>query len=98
LDKLIEFAPLLGRGCLVTAGVAVLALVLATLLGALGAAAKLSGSPVWRGAAQIYTTIVRGIPDLVLILLVYFGGQRLLTTIVKSFDGDYLEISKFWAG
>jgi len=51
LDKLIEFAPLLGRGCLVTAGVAVLALVLATLLGALGAAAKLSGSPVWRGAA-----------------------------------------------
>lgn len=41
---------------------------------------------------------MRGIPDLVLILLVYFGGQRLLTTIVKSFDGDYLEISKFWAG
>ncbi|MFQ5565521.1 MAG: ABC transporter permease, partial [Paracoccaceae bacterium] len=44
------------------------------------------------------TTIVRGIPDLVLILLIYFGGQRLLTTVIKAFDGGYVEISKYWAG
>ena len=42
LENLIEFAPLLGSGVLVTVGVAVLSLVLATALGALGAAAKLS--------------------------------------------------------
>jgi His/Glu/Gln/Arg/opine family amino acid ABC transporter permease subunit len=98
LDKLLEFTPLLGRGVLVTVSVAVLALVLATFLGALGAAAKLSGGLVRRAVAQVYTTIVRGIPDLVLILLIYFGGQRLLTTIVKAMGGGYVEISKYWAG
>jgi His/Glu/Gln/Arg/opine family amino acid ABC transporter permease subunit len=70
LDKLIEFTPLLGRGVLVTVGVAVLALVLATALGALGAWAKLSRNLISRGLAQVYTTIVRGVPDLVLILLI----------------------------
>lgn len=98
MEKLLDFAPLLGRGCLVTISVAVLALVLATALGALGAAAKLSGGRIQRGAAQTYTTIVRGIPDLVLILLIYFGGQRLLSMVVKAFDGGYVEISKYWAG
>ena len=101
MDKLIEFSPLLGRGVLVTVGLAVLGLVLATGLGALGAWAKLSRSLISNVIAQVYTTIVRGIPDLVLILLIYFGGQRLLNTIVTLIGGDdagYVEISKFWAG
>ena len=98
MDKLIEFAPLLGRGCLVTISVAVLALVLATFLGALGAAAKLSGNLVQRGAAHTYTSIVRGIPDLVLILLIYFGGSRLVNVIAKALDLGYVDVSKFWAG
>ena len=98
MDKLIEFAPLLGRGALVTISVAVLALVLATALGALGAWAKLSSKLAARAIAQVYTTIVRGVPDLVLILLIYFGGQRLLNTVGHAMGADYLEISKFWAG
>jgi His/Glu/Gln/Arg/opine family amino acid ABC transporter permease subunit len=98
VDKLLEFTPLLARGCLVTVSVAVLALALATFLGALGAAAKLSRGLFRRGIAQIYTTIVRGVPDLVLILLIYFGGQRLLTIVVKAMGGGFVEISKYWAG
>lgn len=100
MDKLIEYTPLLLRGCRVTAGVAVLALLLATFLGALGAAGKLSHSPVSRGAAQTYTSVVRGIPDLVLILLIYFGGQRLVNAIaIDGFGGSRgIDISKFWAG
>jgi His/Glu/Gln/Arg/opine family amino acid ABC transporter permease subunit len=98
LDKLIEFAPLLGRGCLVTISVAVLALVLATFLGALGAAAKLSGNLIQRGAAHTYTSIVRGIPDLVLILLIYFGGSRLVNVAARALDLGYVDVSKFWAG
>ncbi len=98
MDNLIEYAPLLGSGVLVTVSVAVLSLVLATTLGALGAAAKLSRKLAPRAIAQTYTTIVRGIPDLVLILLIYFGGQRLLTTIGGAAGLDYIEISKFWAG
>ena len=98
MGNLIEFAPLLGSGVLVTIGVAVLSLVLATALGALGAAAKLSRNLVPRATAQLYTTIVRGIPDLVLILLIYFGAQRIMNQIGGLLDLDYIEISKFWAG
>jgi His/Glu/Gln/Arg/opine family amino acid ABC transporter permease subunit len=98
LDNLIEFAPLLGSGVLVTISVAVLSLVLATVLGALGAAAKLSRKLAPKALAQLYTTIVRGIPDLVLILLIYFGAQRIMNQIGGALDLDYIEISKFWAG
>ncbi len=98
MEKLLDYAPLLGRGLTITLSLAVLSLVLATFLGVLGAAAKLSGRPIQNGVAQVYTTIVRGIPDLVLILLIYFGGQRLLNAIGKAMGADYMEISKFWAG
>ena len=98
MNSLIEYAPLLGSGVLVTVSVAVLSLLLATALGTLGASAKLSRKLAPRAIAQVYTTIVRGIPDLVLILLIYFGGQRLLSTIVHAAGLDYIDISKFWAG
>jgi His/Glu/Gln/Arg/opine family amino acid ABC transporter permease subunit len=98
LDNLIEYAPLLGSGVLVTVGVAVLALVLATALGAIGASAKLSGKFVPGAITHAYTTLVRGVPELVMILLIYFGGQRLINQIGQALDLDYMEISKFWAG
>ncbi len=71
---------------------------LATALGGLGALAKLRGGLIGRGAASVYTTIVRGVPDLVLILLIYFGGQRLVNQVGGSLGLDYVEVSKFWAG
>lgn len=98
MERLIEYAPLLGQGTLVTISVALLSLALATGLGALGAAAKLSGGLFAGAVARVYTTIVRGVPDLVLILLIYFGGQRLVNDIGKALDLEYIEVSKFWAG
>ncbi len=98
MNNLIEYAPLLGGGVLVTVSLAVLSLVLATALGALAASAKLSGKFVPGAIAHAYTTLVRGIPELVLILLIYFGGQRLLNQIGGALDLDYIDISKFWAG
>ena len=98
MDKLLDYAPLLGRGAVITISVALLSLVLATLLGVLGASAKVGGGALSRGAAHTYTTIVRGIPDLVFILLIYFGGQRFLNDIGDLFGWDYVESSKFWAG
>jgi len=98
MEKLLDFAPLLGRGALTTIGVALFSLALATLLGVLGAAAKAGGGLMARGGAHTYTTIVRGIPDLVLILLVYFGGQRFINDLGDLLGWDYVEISKFWAG
>ena len=98
MDRLIEFIPLLGRGVIITVSVALLALVLATFLGTVGAAAKLSRGLGARLTAQAYTSIVRGIPDLVLILLIYFGGSRLLNAVSKMLGTGYIDVSKFWAG
>jgi His/Glu/Gln/Arg/opine family amino acid ABC transporter permease subunit len=98
MDKLIEYAPLLARGALVTIALALVSLVLATLLGALAAAGRIAGGPVSRGAVFVYTSIVRGVPDLVMILLIYFGGQRLLNTIVTSLGFETVALSPFWAG
>ncbi|MEM6680086.1 MAG: ABC transporter permease subunit, partial [Pseudomonadota bacterium] len=74
MNALIEYAPLLAEGTAVTIALALLSLALATALGAIGAAAKLSGNLAADWTARGYTTLVRGVPDLVLILLIYFGG------------------------
>lgn len=98
MGALLDYAPLLGQGALVTISLALLALTLATALGVAGAAAKLSDGLIWIGLARGYTTIVRGVPDLVLILLIYFGGQRLVNQIGGAFGADYIEVSEYWAG
>ncbi|MEM6357007.1 MAG: ABC transporter permease subunit [Pseudomonadota bacterium] len=98
MGELLEYAPLLAEGTGVTVSLAVLSLALATALGALGAAAKLSGRRRLGWPAGVYTTIVRGVPDLVLILLIYFGGQRFLNVVGGALGLDHIEVSKFGAG
>lgn len=99
MEALIAYARPLGQGALVTIGLAVLSLALATLLGALGAYGRLGGGRLGAGLVLAYTTIVRGIPDLVVILLVYFGGQRLVNTLAAAFGADTgFQVSPFLAG
>jgi arginine/ornithine transport system permease protein len=62
------------QGALLTVGVSLSALVLAVVLGMLGAAAKLSGRAPLVALATVYTTVVRGVPELVLMLLIFYGG------------------------
>ncbi|MGF1691136.1 ABC transporter permease [Photobacterium kagoshimensis] len=66
------------EGAWVTLQVALLSLLLAAILGMLGALAKLSPYRWARAVATVYTTVIRGIPDLVLMMLIFFGGQMLL--------------------
>ncbi len=98
MDNLIAYAPLLASGALVTISLALLSLLLATCLGALGAAGRISEARAGTWAVLVYTTLVRGIPDLVLILLVYFGGQRLLNVALGTIGLEPVTISTFWAG
>ena len=98
MDKLIEYSPLLARGAVVTVALAVVSLALATLLGGLAAAGRIGGGRIARGVVLTYTSIVRGIPDLVLILLVYFGGQRLLNVTLGLFGLPSVALSPFTAG
>ena len=82
-----------------TIALAVLSLALATLLGALGAAGRLGGGRLGRAAVLAYTTVVRGVPDLVMLLLVYFGGQRLVNIVAGCARASgTTDLSPFLAG
>ena len=72
------------QGLMVTIGVALGALVFASALGLAGAAAKLSPYRSLNLAGDIYSTVIRGVPDLVWMLLLYFGGQILVNDIAEA--------------
>ncbi len=99
MDLISEYQGQLRAGTWVPSKLAVLSLEFAVMFGLLGAWAKLSKNIVAQKTAAGYTTIVRGVPDLVLILLVFFGGQELANQI-GALTGlwDYAEISQFAAG
>jgi arginine/ornithine transport system permease protein len=72
------------QGLFVTIGVALGALVVAAVLGLAGAAAKLSPYKSLNWIGDIYSTVIRGVPDLVWMLLLYFGGQILVNDIAEA--------------
>ncbi|MBW9116331.1 ABC transporter permease subunit [Rhizobium cauense] len=79
--------------------VAVSSLIVATLLGLAAAFAKLSGSAALRRCAGAYTFIVRGIPDLVVMLLVYYSLPALLNQGIEALGWDLrIEFSPVAAG
>lgn len=98
MDALVAYAPLLARGALTTIALALAALALATALGAAAATAKIGGGPLSQGLVFLYTGVVRGVPDLVMILLIYFGGQRLVNAAWGLFGEGTVALSPFWAG
>jgi arginine/ornithine transport system permease protein len=97
--NLYGYGPSILSGTLVTIEVSLFSLAIAMLLGILGALAKLSASRLLQVPAQTYTTIIRGIPDLVLMLLIYFGGQVFVNQMAPRFGyTDYIDINPFIAG
>ena len=99
MESLWAYRMLLLEGTMVTVALAVSSLLLATFLGLVGASAKLSKNPVAQRIAGAYTTLIRGVPDLVLMMLLFYGGQ-LLVNVLGSATGlwDYIEIHHFTAG
>lgn len=81
-------------GAITTLQVALTSLVLGIAVGLCGAMAKVSGISALRWLAVGYTTIVRGIPELLIILILYFGGTVALTALF----GRYVEVDAFAAG
>ncbi len=93
------YGPSIFEGTLLTLEVSIASLFVAILLGAAGAMAKLSRSLVLSSLAKTYTTVIRGIPDLVLMLLVFFGGQVLINKLAPLVGYDqYIDINPFIAG
>jgi polar amino acid transport system permease protein len=76
------------------------ALVMATLLGLIGSAAKLSKIRIAKGLANAYTVVFRGTPEMLVLLIIYFGSAITLTSIAQIFDPEikFVDIPPFWAG
>lgn len=72
------YGPSIFQGAILTIEVALLSLVLAMILGMLGALAKMAPYRWARAIATFYTTVIRGIPDLVLMMILFYGGQIIL--------------------
>ena len=74
-------------------------LAVATLLGLLGAAAKLSGSRPLVWLAQLYTTVVRGVPELLMMLLIFYGGAIGLNHLLELWGNqEGVDLDPFVAG
>ena len=86
------------EGAALTLSVAALSLVIALALGLAGAVAKLSRSRLARGVAQVYTTLVRAVPDLVLMLLVFYGGQMAINDLAERLGWGFVDIDPYVAG
>ncbi len=93
------FLPSILQGGLITLAVALNSLMIAVLLGLAGAGMKLSRSRGLRLLAGAYTTIIRGVPDMVLMLLIFFGGQTIVNALAAKagYDG-YVDVNPFIAG
>ncbi|MEE9309415.1 MAG: ABC transporter permease [Cocleimonas sp.] len=92
------YLPLILKGMIITVEVAVLSLMLSLFLGMLTASARLYGGPIAKTLATIYTTVIRGIPDLVLMMLIFFGGQIIVNNIGEKFGWGYIDVDPFVAG
>ena len=99
MDTVIAYMPSILQGTMVTIAVAGCSVVLAVLMGLLGAWGKLSDSIAANKICDAYTTLIRGVPELVLMLLLFYGGQQLLNDLGHATGlWGYVEINHFTAG
>ena len=87
------------EGAWLTVNLALTSMALAIVLGLIGATLRLSPVKWLARSGEAYTTVIRGIPDLVLILLIFYGGQDLVNRIALALGStDYIDINPFVAG
>ena len=86
------------RGLLNTVQIALGAYLLGLLIGLFGAFGKIYGGPVLRWSLEIYTTLIRAVPELVLILLLYYAGADFLNFMLESMGFERVDINPLVAG
>ncbi len=90
---------MLWEGVQVTVSVALCAMALALVCGLIGAWGKLSANRLAHTAANTYTTVIRGVPELILILIVYYGTPTLIQNTLERYGIDIIiDVSPFLAG
>ena len=93
MQNLIDYWPLMMQGLRVTLTLAVSTVVVGLILGMLLALAKLSSRPWLSRPAFALTNLLRGIPEFLVLLLIYYGGSQVLGWLFGGGD-----VSPFLAG
>ncbi|MAX33290.1 MAG: ABC transporter permease [Halomonadaceae bacterium] len=83
-EGLLDWAGPILQGALTTLEIAVLAYAIGLVLGLIGASARLSPWAPLRGLATAYSTAVRAVPELLLIILLYYAGSQALTALIHA--------------
>lgn len=84
--NLAGYGPQIFAGTITTVELSVLSLILSFVIGLLGASAKLSKNRLASGIGTVYTTIIRGVADLVLMLLIFYSLQIWLNDATDYLD------------
>ncbi|KRI53523.1 ABC transporter permease [Acinetobacter pittii] len=92
------YGPLLLSGTWMTIQLALLSLLLSVIIGLIGASSKLSNIKILRYIATAYTTLIRSVPDLVIMLLLFYSLQLGLNQITEALQMDQIDINPFVAG
>ena len=71
---------------------------LGLLIGVLGAFGKLYGGPITKDLLAVYTTLVRAVPELVLLLLITFAAKDAINAVLRSNGYDPINFSGVVAG
>ncbi|NND89661.1 MAG: ABC transporter permease subunit [Granulosicoccus sp.] len=86
------------RGLSSTVQIAAGAYLLGLTIGLLGALGKINGSRLTQWLLEVYTTLIRAVPELVLILLLYYAGTGLINELLELMGYQPVDISGLVAG
>lgn len=86
------------KGLLASMEIAVGSYSLGLIIGMFGATGKLYGGEVARDLWEVYTTLVRAVPELVLILLLYYAGTDAVNQVLVLLGYARIDISGLFAG
>jgi len=90
---------MLWQGLSITVIVGICALGVAIVMGLAGAGLKLSSSKIANSAARTYTTVIRGVPELLLLLIVFYGTPTLIQNMATRFGHEItIDFNPFIAG
>lgn len=86
-------------GVFITISLALATLPVGLAIGFVAALAKQSSEPSLRIAGEIYTTIFRGLPELLTLFVVFYGAQIAIQNIIRIFSaGAVVEVNSFVSG
>jgi polar amino acid transport system permease protein len=86
------------RGLASTVLIALGAYALGLTIGFFGAVGKIYGGPATKTLLEVYTTLIRAVPELVLILLLFYAGNDAVNAILGLVGAGPVDINPFAAG